>query len=618
MTQPRASTRAQGDAQRGSWPAPTMLKALLQAEHLQNYGMFKRAYQKAARNIDKSLAEHFPSEPTFRRWLSGRVKDLPRAEHCAVLEAMLPGWTAADLFKPHIAPEDDTEPATLLQVLLRHHRIPDYREFCRSYNAAAIRIDKSLVGTYPNSQQFQKWLSGDLVGQPNQAHCAILEAMFPGYTTNRLLQKNYSDPPTSDHSDEPSPEVATGSDRRGSNRTRSDSGNTAMSQPSSSGTENLSSLPIPIPILRELESITTHWTGEPIGRDIQFDRLVQFLISWANSMKRRDVLRTLGWAATAASMYQAIDPDAQARLTSVIHHANQIDSHTIDHIEAILWRCQRQDDALGPQAVLNTVLAQRDLVRTLLPQCPEAHRARMLSVLSNASRHAGWLSFDLNDFRSAEYYYEDARTLAHQAENAELGAFVLCNMSHLATWRQRSRTGIDHAVAAVEWAKRTDDSRLHAYAADVAARAYAADRQPTACLEALDVAETELAKSDSRSSYIYFYDEGLLFSTRSACYLELGEAERAAEYAQESMDRLDKSYQRNLAMSTIKLATARAHSNEPEEAVRLLGDAGEIASCNSSARIIENLRQCRASMTRWESSRAVRELDTRLASYGLG
>jgi hypothetical protein len=46
----------------------------------------------------------------------------------------------------------------------------------------------------------------------------------------------------------------------------------------------------------------------------------------------------------------------------------------------------------------------------------------MLSTLSEASRQAGWLSFDLEQFDHAGYYYEDARARAHEAENSELGA----------------------------------------------------------------------------------------------------------------------------------------------------------------------------------------------------
>jgi hypothetical protein len=129
----------------------------------------------------------------------------------------------------------------------------------------------------------------------------------------------------------------------------------------------------------------------------------------------------------------------------------------------------------------------------LARDCPAELRPRMLSLLSKASRHAGFLAFDLNDFASAQYYYEDARTLAHEAGDVELGVFVLCSMSYLATWQRKPRMGIDHAVAAGEWAKRTDSVRLQAYATDMAAQAYAADGQPELCLAALDAADTALA-----------------------------------------------------------------------------------------------------------------------------
>lgn len=71
---PRESDDAQGPSGRSS--APTMLKALLRERHLQNYGMFKRAYQKAAKGLDKDLVETYPSVQTFRRWLAGRITTL--------------------------------------------------------------------------------------------------------------------------------------------------------------------------------------------------------------------------------------------------------------------------------------------------------------------------------------------------------------------------------------------------------------------------------------------------------------------------------------------------------------------------------------------------------------
>ncbi len=359
----------------------------------------------------------------------------------------------------------------------------------------------------------------------------------------------------------------------------------------------------------------------PRERDHALDQLVGLLTSWAHTMKRREVLRIIAWAATSAAsapLVQGTDVEGQERVISALDHPRRIDCQTIEHIEEVLWRCQRQDDALGPQAVLDTVLAQRNLLRVLVHDCPASLRPRLLAALANASRHAGWLSFDLNAFDSAWYYYEDARSLAHEAENTELGAFVLCNMSHLATWQGKARIGIDHAVAAGEWARRTDDGMLHAYAADVAARAYAADGQGDAASVALDAAETALAAAgDGPAGYVYFYDEGLHTMTRCSCYLKLHDTQRAADYSRRSLQTLDPSYTRNVALTTANLGVAYTQSSEIDEATRLLGDAGEMAARNSSARLTQTLRQARAGLQPWQRTAPVRTLDDRLASYGL-
>lgn len=78
----------------------TTLKALLKQRHLQEHRAFQRAYDKAARSIDPTMVGNAPSKATFYRWLSGDIAQLPYPKHCQVLEAMLPGWSAADLFQP--------------------------------------------------------------------------------------------------------------------------------------------------------------------------------------------------------------------------------------------------------------------------------------------------------------------------------------------------------------------------------------------------------------------------------------------------------------------------------------------------------------------------------------
>lgn len=183
-----------------------------------------------------------------------------------------------------------------------------------------------------------------------------------------------------------------------------------------------------------------------------------------------------------------------ARVASVLSTSNRVDAQTIEHIEAVLCGTAVAGDyALGPKAALSTVLAQRDLARALLARLPSRLTALDALRAERSLPQAGWLSFDLKQFDHAGYYYEDARALAHEAENTGLGAFVLCQMSQLATWQGRPRIGIDHAVAAGQWANRTGDLRLRAMIADVAARAYAADGQRDASMTALDSALTTAA-----------------------------------------------------------------------------------------------------------------------------
>jgi tetratricopeptide (TPR) repeat protein len=260
-------------------------------------------------------------------------------------------------------------------------------------------------------------------------------------------------------------------------------------------------------------------------------------------------------------------------------------------------------------------LALPDHEARITPRDRDQAYHQLVQLLSEASRLAGWLSFDLKQFDYAGYYYEDARALAHEAENTGLGAFVLCEMSHLATWQGTPRIGIDHAVAAGQWADRTGDIRLRAYTADVAARAYAADGQRNACLSALDTAHTVLTRVDGKAPSYTTYNEADCISIRGGCHLELGEPDRAVFYRRQALEVLDRSSSREFCFATIGLGEAYVQCTEIDEAARLLGDAGEIAVGNSSVRLTERLVQVRVGMQPWQHSAAVRALDERLAVY---
>jgi hypothetical protein len=297
----------------------------------------------------------------------------------------------------------------------------------------------------------------------------------------------------------------------------------------------------------------------------------------------------------------------------------RVDETIIGHIEDVLWRLIRQDDALGAQVTLETVLAQRNLVRLILPECPGRLRPRLLSLFSNYSLQAGWVFYDLTDFDSASYYYEHARTTAHEAENTELGALVLCTMSHLATWRGQPRVGIDHAVAAQGWAALAGEPRLKAYAADVAARAFALEGQRTACMQQLEIAGTSLAAAadDPGQSRMYFYTPGQWTGTKSHCLLQLGDVRGAVSSGEESLAMVEPSFVRNLAFTKLFLGDAYAAANELDHAVSIIGEAVPLAEKNRSARLLEHLRSTRRKLSPWQRSGSVQQLDEQLRAYGM-
>ncbi|GLY87949.1 DUF5919 domain-containing protein [Actinoallomurus iriomotensis] len=87
---------------------PILLQILLRQRQWHRYGLFRAAYDDAARRVDRDLVGTAPSRAQLHRWTSGELKRLPYTDHCRVLEHMFPGWTADQLFGP--CPDDVLTP----------------------------------------------------------------------------------------------------------------------------------------------------------------------------------------------------------------------------------------------------------------------------------------------------------------------------------------------------------------------------------------------------------------------------------------------------------------------------------------------------------------------------
>jgi hypothetical protein len=102
----------------------THLKVLLQHRHWQTYETFCREYDRVALELGEDLvARPHPSRAQFHRWLAGQLKDRPHPQHLRVLEAMFPGWSAAQLFEDWLPEEPMPTGAVDVDQLLRSIRI---------------------------------------------------------------------------------------------------------------------------------------------------------------------------------------------------------------------------------------------------------------------------------------------------------------------------------------------------------------------------------------------------------------------------------------------------------------------------------------------------------------
>lgn len=74
-----------------------------------------------------------------------------------------------------------------LRVLIRQRHM-SYEAFCREWDRIAKNIDEAMTGRYPGHAQYYRWLRGDLTNKrPYPDACRMLEAMFPGWTVERLF-----------------------------------------------------------------------------------------------------------------------------------------------------------------------------------------------------------------------------------------------------------------------------------------------------------------------------------------------------------------------------------------------------------------------------------------------
>jgi len=360
-------------------------------------------------------------------------------------------------------------------------------------------------------------------------------------------------------------------------------------------------------------------------QEIDFTELVQVIVMWMQqldpSASRRELLSKLSTAFTAAAvvpLFDVLNPDEHEQVMRTMQDPSNFDLPALRYCERMITNLRQQGDVLGPQLTLQSAIGHRHMVQRLAQAAPANFQQRAVSAYSELTQLVGWLCFNMGDYQGAQHYYDDARSAAHDVQNVELVTYILCTMSHLATWQVQPRVGIDHAVAAAVWADQAHSPLARAYAADVAVRAYVADNQPDKCRETLDreYAALQAARADEpTAAWWYFYDESFYWRTEGECALKLQRPEAAMTALDKSLTLVDPANLHNYTFRLLFRAEARIQQEETTEASNIVADVARLTAGGASQRIAQRITDVRALLAPWERTKPVRELDERLAAY---
>jgi hypothetical protein len=321
----------------------------------------------------------------------------------------------------------------------------------------------------------------------------------------------------------------------------------------------------------------------------------------------------------AAAGLSWLNPDDYARVAQAVACPHRLDAHVVNNLAVTLAHCKRQEDTLGPCQVLDTVVAQHELVQRLRGgDYPTQLQGPLSLVDSNMAAAIGGYLIDMGQPDAASRYFARARRAAHDARNTPAAAYAAINASFAARLRGDTPTALDTAAAGRSLAVRTSDPRLQALAEQMAAGAYALDGQYGPCMAATARAHDVLTTArdgGAPDSPAYWVHHGVIDIQRSTYLALLGRPHEAVEAATTAHAEYDRTYVAGYAWCQVRLGHALVLSEDITDAARVLGDAANQA--HLYPRLTAEFYTARALMKPWSTTCAVKTLDAQLHACGL-
>ncbi|GAA2880133.1 hypothetical protein GCM10010517_42640 [Streptosporangium fragile] len=357
--------------------------------------------------------------------------------------------------------------------------------------------------------------------------------------------------------------------------------------------------------------------------------LLRALSAEEADVKRRELLFELALVlggAPALGLLRHLTPPERERLAAATRHRSPIDAGTIDVLERLTARLWAMDESSGPRQVLPVAEAKRAMVEDLLKQgsLTPALRDRLLRVYWSLSHMAGWSRFDLMDYAGATRRYTEGLAAAHELQAPPLLAHMHGLLADMALHRGRSTVAMDHAFAAEGWAKSSGNRLQQAATSLIVARVLSRTRHDDEALRVLDRAITLAGRKHSVMGlrHLFWCNPDRVSRHAVFCLVGLEQPDRAIGAADPIMAKMragsnQAGWNRERGILHLEYATALIQKREIPAAAAMVGEAAQVTTRHSSARLVHSVRQARARLQPWADNRHVRDLDERLRALSI-
>lgn len=268
----------------------------------------------------------------------------------------------------------------------------------------------------------------------------------------------------------------------------------------------------------------------------------------------------------------------------------------------------------APKVLLPLLETQTRTVAGLAADAPSATRGPALLLASRFAEFTGWMAQEAGDSGAALGWTGEAAELARAGGDPYLSSYALVRRALVTLYD-------GDAAGTVALARRAQSDelppRVRGLAAQREAQGHALVGDERNCLRSLDRARKLLDGDDARSGSdpmigtTHVGDPAMM--TTGWCLYDLGRPKAAAEVLDRECRRLPPHALRTRARYGFRRSLAHAASGEVEHACAIAGELLGVMPAVPSATVNSDVRRLARELSRFRSSRAVRDLQPALA-----